>query len=123
MQMTNKEIYILASKLNKEFNNCKLKLPIKINFFLQKNIKILTELAQEIEQNRLSIAQEFGKLNDEGDGYIIPEDQYEIVQQELDNLLNIKQEVNLYKFLLNDFNNIELTFQQMDALMLMINEQ
>ena len=43
MKLINKEIYTYANNLLAEFNNTSsdLKLPIKLNFYLQKNIQIL----------------------------------------------------------------------------------
>jgi hypothetical protein len=45
MKMTNIEIYTNALGLNKAFSDNTQKLPIKINFYLQKNKATLTALA------------------------------------------------------------------------------
>ena len=40
MKMTNNEIYTTANQLVAAFNDNAQRLPIKINFYLQKNIKV-----------------------------------------------------------------------------------
>ena len=47
--MTNQQIYFYNQKLN-IFNGCQLKLPVKINFYLQKNINTIRIAAEEIEK-------------------------------------------------------------------------
>jgi hypothetical protein len=49
MKLTNSEIYSYANKLIEVFQDKTQKLPIKINFYLQKNKNILIALAKEIE--------------------------------------------------------------------------
>ena len=51
--LTNNKIYNYADGLMKNFSNQNLKLPIKINFYLQKNQLELLTLAQEIEKQRI----------------------------------------------------------------------
>jgi hypothetical protein len=45
MKLTNNEIYTYANNLTEAFNDKEQKLPIKINFYLQKNKNCLIELA------------------------------------------------------------------------------
>jgi hypothetical protein len=117
------EIYGHAQSLNSLFGpTCELKLPVKVNFFLQKNIKILLEAAQDIETNRLLIAKNYGKLNEDGTAYSIDPANTELVNKELANLFEIKQEVTIHMFKLEDFDGLEFTFAQMNALMFMIEE-
>jgi hypothetical protein len=49
MKLTNNEIYSQALAFNKAFNDENQKLPIKVNFYLQKNKKSLIDLGVEIE--------------------------------------------------------------------------
>jgi hypothetical protein len=117
------EIYGHAQSLNSLFGPTReLKLPVKVNFFLQKNIKILLEAAQDIETNRLLIAKNYGKLNEDGTAYSIDPANTELVNKELANLFEIKQEVTIHMFKLEDFDGLEFTFAQMNALMFMIEE-
>ena len=123
MNLTNNEIYNYASALIKEFNSeCNIKLPIKINFFLQKNIKLLVELAQEIDNSKMMIAQQYGELNAEGTSYVVLSHKMEEAQKDLNELFNLTQEVPIHIFKLDDFNDIELSYSQMNALIFMIEE-
>ena len=108
MNLQNNLIYKQA-RLLQTFNTCNMKLPIKINFYLQKNIQLIAQAATEIENARLLIAQQYGTIN-------------EIVNKELNDLLNLEQDLNIHIFKLSDFDNIELTYQQMSAIMFMIEE-
>ena len=123
MLLTNQQIYISAQMLNQHFNGqSAIKLPVKVNFFLQKNIKLLSDMAKEIEESRLHIAQSFGKLNEEGTAYTIDEDMQSQAQQELNDLFALTQDVPFHMLKLEDFEGLEFTFAQMNALMCMIEE-
>jgi hypothetical protein len=65
MRLINNNIYLYANKLIEAFQDNNQKLPIKINFYLQKNKNTLITLAQEIENARLEIIKTYGKLNQE----------------------------------------------------------
>lgn len=124
MKLTNNQIYNYASKLVAQFNTqkCEIKLPIKISFFLQKNMKILTELAQDIEKCRLQIATTYGTLQEESQSYTIAPNNIEKANAELTDLFALEQNVELHMFKLEDFEDLEFTFAQMDALIFMIEE-
>lgn len=121
MKLTNNKIYQYGNELS-IFANCDIKMPVRINFFLQKNIQIVMALAQEIEMARMNIARQFGVPNEEGTSYSIPQENMAQVQKELNDLFALEQEINLHIFKLDDFNDIELTYQQMSAIMFMIEE-
>lgn len=121
--LTNKQIYNYTNSLAEHFPNDNIKLPIKVNFYLQKNQVKLYELAQEIEQERVNIIKEYGVLNSETEEYEIPQDKIQEASVKITELFNIIQEVKIYKVSLNDFNNIELTAGQMKALLFMIKEE
>ena len=124
MKLTNNEIYNYANALSQEFGtSASIKLPIKVNFFLQKNIKALVEAATDIENSRIAIAQEYGVLNEDGESYQIPPEKIEDASKELNDLFNLEQDIPIKKFNLEDFNNIELTTAQMSALLFMIKDE
>lgn len=120
MKLTNKKIYEYASML--QTFNINERLPVKINFFLQKNIQIIIASGQEIEEAKMNIAQEFGELNEEGTQYIVSSENIKLAQKELNDLFNLEQDLNIHIFKLDDFDNIELTYQQLSAIMFMIEE-
>jgi hypothetical protein len=119
--MTNQQIYKYAQNLA-IFNSCNIKMPVRINFYLQKNIQLIQQRAAEIEQARLDIGAHFGSLNTEGTGYDIPVTHIDEANHELNDLFNLEQDIPLHIFKLSDFDGIELTYQQMSAIMFMVEE-
>lgn len=123
MTLTNTQIYNYANALANAFQDKEQRLPIKLNFFIQKNKKVLVELAQDIEQARIDIAQTYGTLDTETQQFIIPPEKIENAQKDLIDLFNIEQEVNIGMIkadsLSDDFN---LTTAQMEAILFMIEE-
>ena len=123
MILTNGQIYDYTSALMQEFYDESLKLPIKMNFYLQKNKKILFELAQEIEKNRIEIANNYGELNEETQQYQVPADKVEAASRDLDELFSIEQDVNIYKINIDSLSDdYALTTAQMEAIMFMIED-
>lgn len=122
MKLNNNQIYSYATQLNNIFSNCDIKMPVRINFFLQKNIQTIAAAGQEIEQARINIAKEFGTLNEEGTSYNVPAENMAAVNKELNDLFNIEQDLNIHIFKLDEFDGIELTYQQLQAIMFMIEE-
>lgn len=122
MILTNRAIYDQAIQLTNSFTNVDIIMPVKINFFLQKNIQIISAAAQEIETMRLNIAKQFGIYDEQNSSYIVSAEHMDKVQQELDDLLKIEQDLNIHIFKLNEFDNIQLSYQQLSAIMFMIEE-
>lgn len=121
--LTNKQIYNYATELMNNFSDKDLKLPVKINFYLQKNQLELLTLAQDIEQQRMDIIQEYGVLDEETQNYIIPNDEINIVTKKINELFDLTQDVKIYKVKLKDFGDIDFTPNQMKALLFMIEEE
>lgn len=123
MILTNNQIYTYALGLEQMFLEEEQKLPIKINFYLQKNKNILFELARDIELARTNIAEQYGEMNEENFQYKILPENIEIAKQEFQELLELEQEVNIYQVSIEDFpTDLILTTDQMEALMFMIKE-
>lgn len=121
MTMTNNEIYTYTRQLMDAFSDGEQKLPIKINFYLQKNKNTLLALAQDIERSRLEIAQSFGTLDDAGEQYVIPNDKLAEASKELEDLFNLEQDVAIHKISIDSLNDdLMLSAAQMEALMFMI---
>lgn len=120
MKLKNNMIYNSAKKLIAF--NIQQRLPVKINFFLQKNIKTIIEAAQEIDLMRINIAKQYGTPSEDGLQYHIPTDKEQLVQSELNDLFNLEQELNIYVFKLDDFENIDLTWDELSTIMFMIEE-
>lgn len=121
MKLTNRKIYEYALMLAEAFKDNEQKLPIKINFYLQKNKATLIELGQGIEQAREELIQAHGERTEDGSQYVIPKEKISIVQSELEDLLNLEQDVNIYTVSIDSLNNdLMLSTAQMEALMFMI---
>lgn len=120
MILTNKQIYEYATKL--VAFHTEQKMPVKINFFLQKNIQKIIEAVKEIEFAKDEIIKSYGELNADESGYIISQEQLPAANKDLNELFNLEQDLNLYIFKLDDFNNLELTMEQLSAIMFMIEE-
>lgn len=121
MKMTNNEIYIRARQLMEAFQDGDQKLPIKVNFYLQKNKNTLIGLAQDIEQARIGIAQSYGVLDESGEQYQIPDDKIAEASKELEDLFALEQDVNIYTIKADSLDDdLTLTMAQMEALMFMV---
>lgn len=123
MTLKNSEIYNYANALAQEFGQQEVKLPLKVNFYLQKNLKELVTLAQDIEQQRVAIAQEYGTLNEETQQYEIPPENINSATRKLDELFNLTQDVKIYKVKLDAFGDINISNSQMQALLIMIDDE
>lgn len=124
-QFSNKEILTYATALVKTFLNSEkeIELPIKANFYLQKNMKTFIDAAQIIEESRLKIGKKYGSLNIENDTYSITDsDKYEKAKQDLQNLLSLDQILEIYPIFLSDLKDTKLTTTQMNAIFFMIEE-
>lgn len=119
--MTNLQIYTVVQSLSNLGEELKsIRMPIRIGFYLQKNIKVIQQAAEEIEAARLSIGEQFGEHN--GSGYVIPDEKIEEANRELQELFSLEQDLPIHIFKLDDFDGIELTYQQLSAIMFMIEE-
>ena len=119
--MKNAQIYKYAQQLS-AFNDYDMIMPVRISFYLQKNIRIIREAAEEIDRARLFIGAQFGTANAAGTGYDVPPENMAAANKELQDLFDLEQDLNIHIFNLDDFDGIELTYQQMSAIMFMIEE-
>lgn len=121
MKLTNQEIYNYALALNNAFADNTQKLPIKVNFYLQKNKTTLTNLAQDVETARMDLIRANGELSEEGTSYIIPKEKVTEVTKELNDLFALEQDVNIYTINIDSLSDdLTLTTGQMEAIMFMI---
>ena len=121
MLMKNFEIYESAKAMNEAFADNTQYLPVKVNFFIQKNKSTLLALAQDIEAARMNIIRNYGEPTEDGNSYSIPKEKIEIASKELNDLFEIEQEVDIKKINIDNFpDDISLTTGQMEALMFMI---
>ena len=119
MLMTNEEIYTINSTLMETFKqeDNSHYFSAKINFLIQKNKKAIMNAAVDIEKVRMEI---INKYKDESNN--IPQEHIETVNKELNDLLNIEQEVNIFTIPFESLDGIEFTSAQANALMFMIED-
>lgn len=123
-QFSNEEILTIAITLNKYFleDDFKLILPIKINFYLQKNIQTFTKAAKLIEQLRQHIGQKYGNFDELTNSYKVESNNIPLAEKEMQDLLEIEQNLDISIISLSDLEGIDLTTQQMQALLFMIED-
>lgn len=112
MKLKNHEIYNYTLALQNIFNDNEKYIPIKLNFIIQRNKKLLYDLAVEIETERTNIINNSNLSVEEKN-------------KELYNLENIEQDVNIktvnFEYIADD--RIDLTSAQMNAILFMISEE
>ena len=99
-------------------------LPVKVNFFLQKNMNELINLAQEIEESRIEIIKKYGvQEEDNPDQFTVPAEKQAEATKELEDLFALEQEVSINMLKLDWFDDINLTGQQVASLAYMIDDE
>ena len=120
IKMNNGMIYQYALALNEALNDNDLQMPVAVIFSIEKNKQTLMAVAQDVEKYRMDIIKKYGE---EVDGnYNVPQDKIEIANKELQDLFSIEQEVNIYKFNIEDLGDIKLNSNQMNAILFMIED-
>lgn len=123
MQLTNKEIYNHALALSEAFKDNSQRLPMKINFYLQKNKNQILSLGQDIENSRMDIIRHYGSLSKDETQYILSKEQVEEADKEINDLLSLTQDVNIYMIKIDSLtDDVSLTTAQMEAMLFMIEE-
>ena len=122
MKINNCTIFQHVQNLSNFFEKENLYIPVKANFYIQKNIKTLLQAEKEIEQARLKIGQHYGELNEKQTEYIISAEKINEANKELNDLLLMEQDLDIKTFSLEALGDINLTSQQMQALMFMIED-
>lgn len=120
--MTNLEIYAYADALVNAFKE-EVTLPVKVNFYLQKNMTRMIEAGKEIEKTRVEIIQKYGTPTEDGQNIEVPADNVEIVNKELEDLFALEQEIKVNEIALEAFDGIELTSSQVAAIAFMIKDE
>lgn len=117
--LTNLEIYTTAQALMENITT-DINLPVKVGFYIQKNMKKMTELAQEIEKSRIEIFDKYGEKDEENNQYKFDKSVQEQVQKELNDLFDLTQDVKTNMLELDWFDDIDLNANQIAAISYMI---
>lgn len=119
--LTNLEIYTTAQALMENITT-DINLPVKVGFYIQKNMKKMTELAQEIEKSRMEIFDRYGEKDEENNQYKFDKSVQEQVQKELNDLFDLTQDVKTNMLELDWFDDIDLNANQIAAISYMITD-
>lgn len=124
MQLTNNFIFQYTESLHSVVNEDGLKFSAKVNYVIQKNLKNFLEIYQELDKERTELIQGYAKSIGE-DGLVdfgTPENAKK-AEEEYADLMNMKQDVKVIKFKLDDLGDAQLTPKQMEVLMFMIEDE
>lgn len=119
---TNGELYSLSQNLIENPIKEDTYIPIKLNFYIQKNIETIMSEYQKIEKHRINIVKHYGEFDDKCQ-ITIPQDKIMEVNAELDTLSEIKQEVDLHMLTLDDIQDLQLSTGELKSIMFMIEEK
>ena len=119
--LTNLEIYTTAQALMESITT-DINLPVKVGFYIQKNMKKMTKLAQEIEKSRIEIFDKYGEKDEENNQYKFDKSVQEQVQKELNDLFDLTQDVKTNMLELDWFDDIDLNANQIAAISYMITD-
>lgn len=129
MLVTNKFIYLKALELQELNLEDFTKLSVSMNFFIQKNIEEVHSKAVEIEKSRDFIIKKYGEQvqeenenGEESSKYIIPQKYIEVAQQELDALLDIKQDIKISQIKLSELSTYDIDTKTLKAILFMIED-
>ena len=120
--MINLEIYAYANALMDAFKE-DIVLPVKVNFYLQKNMARMVEAGKEIEKTRMDIIQKYGTPTEDGQNIEVPAEMVETVNKELEDLFALEQEIKVNEIALDAFDGIDLTSAQVAAITFMIKDE
>lgn len=125
--MSNTEIYNTATALSELFSTmvqAEMKLPVKVNFYFQKNMNSLIAMAQELEQERTNIIMKYGTPTPEDpERVMIDPEKLDDANKELSDLFSLEQEVAINAIELDWFDGINMTPQQVNAITFMIKDE
>lgn len=123
MILTNGQIYNSAQKLIKFNENFHKELSVVLNYYIQNNINKLMQAGIEIEKSINFISNKYGEPSRDDPNIIIIKDEYkEKAQKELDDLANIKQNVDIHLIKLSELKDLKLSSEDLQALLFMIED-
>jgi hypothetical protein len=79
------------------------KLPIKVAYTIQRNLRMLEQEAKHFDEQRIELAKKYGTLTAAGDQYTFTGDQQKEFSKELTELLDVIVGLDLRTIALDDF--------------------
>jgi len=88
-------------------------LPLKLAFKLNKLVRLMDENLAVIEEERIKLVKKLGVLNEKTENIEIPKESMTQFQKEFVELMNETVELEFKAFKIDDFENAEITTQDM----------
>lgn len=125
MQLKNIDVQLYLRDIIEAFfaddNKHQQYLPVKLNFALQKNLILLMQHNNMIENSQKEICERYGILED--DHYTFSNENISVVEQEMSDLDNITIELPILMVDIDTINDLQLTVAQMHAIMFMVKNE
>lgn len=119
---TNNQIYDFALDIIENPIKEDTYIPVKLNFYIQKNIQTVISEYKRIEQHRADIIKYYGEPDEKGQ-VTISRDKIQEANRELQELGDIKQEIELNMLSLEDLAQLKLSTGELKSIMFMIEEK
>lgn len=120
----NRDIIIMYQGLSQLASNDEMRLPARVSFAVARNLKMLIPIIEDIDMARQSIAETYGTLDvDNPTQYRIPENNRDIVNQELDAIMETEVDVPLVKIKMTEIEDLNISIAMAEALMFMVEEE
>ena len=120
MIFSNAEIYNIAVKAGVFYKDKSTHFPVKPGFYLYKNLRMFTEAAQDIDEAKRNIINQYSATPEDEEYYTIAKEDQIAVQKELAELSKLTQDIPLYPLKIEDFEDTKLTGEQVEILTSMI---
>lgn len=122
--ITNKELYNWALNNFNVFKELEqLVLPVSVGYKYIYNKTLIFNLIYQIEDLRKEIIKKYGKIDEDGHYKFESNEFLQKANEEIQLILEEKQELKLKSFTLKDLKDISLTIKQIEVLSLMISEE
>jgi hypothetical protein len=116
---TSNELFEIAENIhNNPFRN-EIYIPVKYNFYIQKNIEVILKEYDRIQKHRKNIIEHYGESQADGN-FIIPKDKIADANKELEELSNLEHNIDITMLSIDNFENLELTTGELKSIMFMI---
>lgn len=119
IELTNEQILILNDSLTKLEEN-KVILNIKASYKLARAKKIVQSFVNTIQQEQMKLYQKYGEK--EEDKIRIPAEKLDDFTKEYEELLQIKNNIEINPIQLEDFGEVEMDLQVMQGLMSIVED-
>ena len=123
MILTNGQIYNYSRLLIKFNENFHSDMSVVINYYIQSNISKMLDAGAEVEKSIIFITNKYKDNQQNESGMVKIKDEYiDKAQKELDDLSNIKQNIDIHFIKLSDLKDIHLSTEELQAILFMIED-